>query len=137
MSSLADACARGAMAQLTSLYLHGNQIGDAGVQSLATASASGALGTGGGQDPIAKGPLWLLGADALEIAKDVEANWVAPVFEQIVTEAKFSITPEPKVLVLYADANGQLVEDIKAAFSNAGIVVPDHLSSAKVQDVAI
>ena len=115
--SMPRAAKRGPLTGLLALVLLGSLTG--------SASAS------------AKGPLWLLGDDDLEIAKDVEANWVAPVFEQIVTEAKFSITPEPKVLVLYADANGQLVEDIKAAFSNAGIVVPDHFSSAKVQDVAI
>ncbi len=45
MSSLADACARGALANLKELNLYKNKIGDPGVSALASACASGALAT--------------------------------------------------------------------------------------------
>ena len=43
LTALADACARGALAQLKELYLNFNQIGDVGCTALAESCASGAL----------------------------------------------------------------------------------------------
>ncbi|MCH2173398.1 dockerin type I domain-containing protein [Myxococcota bacterium] len=104
------------------------------------------LGVALASSTSAMGPLWLLGDDDLEVngvvvngveTNGVEANWVAPVFGQIVTEAQVSITPDPTVLVLYADGGGLLLYDLEKAFENAGIVVPAHFHAAKLQDVAI
>ena len=43
LTALADACAKGALAQVTELYLFENNIGDAGLTALADACAKGAL----------------------------------------------------------------------------------------------
>ena len=47
ITSLADACAKGAMAHLNYLSLGNNRVGDGGIASLANACANGALAQGG------------------------------------------------------------------------------------------